>query len=95
MRKQKRYRGISFLLAMVMFLTSLHVPTFAEEVNTEVENVVLAESGENGTRVVSTEEEFNAALADEAVEVIEIGANLSIAPETDKPLVISRPLTIQ
>ena len=95
MGKRKMYRGISFLLAVSLLLTSWQVPAYAEEVNTDVGNVVLAESEEEGTRVVTTEVEFDAALADEAVDVIEIEGELSIAPETDKPLVISRSLTIQ
>ena len=95
MGKRKMYRGISFLLAMSLLLTSWQVPAYAEGVNTDVENVVLAETGEEGTCVVTTEAEFNAALADEDVDVIEIGGEISIAPEEDKPLVISRPLTIQ
>lgn len=95
MGKRKMYRVISFLLAMVMFLTSWQIPVFSEEVNTDAGNVVLAETGEDGKRVVTTEEEFNDALADGTVEVIELGQNLSIAPAVDNPLVISRPLTIQ
>ena len=54
MGKRKMYRGISFLLAMVMFLTSWQIPVFSEEVNTDAGNVVLAETGEDGKRVVTT-----------------------------------------
>ena len=95
MGKRKMYRGISFLLAMSLLLTSLQIPVYAEDVNTDVGNVVLAESGEEGTCVVTTEAEFDAALADETVDIIEIGGEFQVGQTAEAPLVISRPLTIQ
>ena len=95
MGKRKMYRGISFLLAMSLLLTSLQIPVYAEDVNTDVGNVVLAESGEEGTCVVTTEAEFDAALADETVDIIEIGGEFQVGQTAGAPLVISRPLTIQ